>query len=798
MNRLIVLIISFLFVATNALAQQYFIHDSRTDAPIPFVKVFPSKGEPFLSDLDGMFNISEEVSSVELKYIGYIDTLVQLNRIENNIIHFRKDIQEVQSVYVTPGENPAHRIIRKAQENRKANHPLKNDAFKYNSYSKFIFDVNESIMEPEDANDTMSIKLKKYFTEQHLFVMESATRRTFFPPSRDQEEIIAYKLSGTKDPSLSTFAQSMQSFNFYDKEFTILGESFMNPIAGDGINRYLFILEDTLINAQDSTYTIYFRPRKGKNFKGLEGRLYINTNGFAVEKVNASASRPEGTGAFDVTIIQEYAFIENKKWFPIKLSTNLEFGTFASGKDTIKGMVLGRGNTYIDSIVINPNEKKKGFYDNFDLYTATDAAELSEQEWEKLRIYELTQKEARTHQMVDSIAEANNIENKLSFLQELANGKLRWGYVAIPIERLFQYNEYEGYRLGTGLETSSKVSKVFSIGGYFGWGTRDKAWKYGGYSTIFFSRKRNTKLDLKFQQDLFERGGHEFTVQGFDPNSTHLLRSFFINQMEKQRLAEVALSSDIKANMNLRLFGNYQRVEFTDNYEFAPENTLVYDPFNKLDIAEIGAELKWNIGEKYMLVGNNKISQGLKYPSIRLMASQGLAGLWESKYHYWRLNGEISQQFKVRDYFTFNVRLSASKTIGDVPLFLLHNARGTQIDWMIDVENTFQTMAAGSFYSRQQACLFTRLKLKAIHTKAQWNEPQFSLHHAIGFGDFTDRDSHNLGFNTMEKGYYEAGIAVNNLIILNKVSGFGVGVFQNYGPYSNYRVIPKLTLNFVF
>lgn len=781
---------------------QYFIRDARTKAAIPFVKVFPDNGQPILSDIDGMFEVNALVSTVTLRYTTYLDTTVLLNSVQEQTIYLRKDVQEVQEVSVKPGENPAHRIIRAAQENRELNHPMMNDAFQYRSYSKFVFDVNQDAITADEETDTLTAKIKTYFTNQHLFVMESATKRTFSPPSKDQEEVLAYKISGFSDPSLSTFAQSMQSFNFYDNQFKVLGETFINPLAADGISRYLFILEDTLVNQSlDTTYTIFFRPKKGKNFKGLEGRMYINTNGFAVEKVNAKIKRVGGAGSFDATIMQEYAFIDNTKWFPVKLSTDLSMGSIPQEKDTIQGLLLGTGHTYIDSIVFNPAEKKKGFYDNFDLYTSPDAAELTEDEWNELRKYDLTEKEIRTNEKVDSIVAEHDLEKRLDFLRELGKAKLRLGYVSIPLDRLFSFNQYEGYSLGAGLETSSKVSKRFVLGGYARWGTRDKEWKYGGYSTLVFSPKRSTKLDLLYSQDLLERGGRKFDQTFFDINNPDIISRFFVKQMERQRIAEVAFSTDIKANMNLRLIGNYQRIEFTEKYLFTPADTNVYSHPNKVDLAEIGMEAKWNIGEKYMLLGQTKVSQGLKYPSIRVKVMRGISGIAESKYDYWRMNADISQKISVRDYFTLNLRLTADKTIGDVPLFLLHNGKGTRIDWMVDAENTFQTMFAGSFYSREQIAFFTRLKFKAFHTKAKWNEPRIGLHHALGFGDFNNRTDHQLDFSTMEKGYFEAGMTLDNLIILNKVSGLGIGVFYKYSatadPNWKKNVVPKITFNLV-
>ncbi|MEY4289919.1 MAG: hypothetical protein RLZZ30_2007, partial [Bacteroidota bacterium] len=85
---------------------------------------------------------------------------------------------------------------------------------------------------------------------------------------------------------------------------------------------YLFVLEDTTINGNDTTFTIFFRPRKGKDFEGLTGRLFINTNGFAIEKVMAAPYRPSSSGMF-INVTQEYAFVDGKKWFPVKLSTEV-------------------------------------------------------------------------------------------------------------------------------------------------------------------------------------------------------------------------------------------------------------------------------------------------------------------------------------------------------------------------------------------------------------------------------------------------------------------------------------------
>lgn len=789
---LIILLLSFHGAAQNT----YFIKDAQNQESIPFVKVRPDIGDPFIADLDGRIEVDQNVSEIRIQYIGFVDTNVVLGNVKDSTIFLWRNVQVLQEVTATAGENPAHRIIQKAIDNRKANHPLKNDAFTYNSYSKFVFDANTNALNvsSENDNDSSAANVLNYFQQQHFFVVESASKRTFIPPNKDKEEIIAFKLSGLSDPTLSTFAQSMQSFCFYDNEFSLLGKKYINPIASGGISRYLFILQDTTLHGKDTTFTIYFRPRKGKNFDGLEGHLYINTNRFAVEKVSASTYNSQDANA--IKIIQEYEFIDGFKWFPVRLSTNLGFLRTNPDADTAEYMILGDGHTYIEDIHLNPSDLPKKLYNNIDLLTRENALELDEKTWDTIRKYNLTEKEARTHHKADSISEQYKFQQRYDFLKTLAEGKIRMGYVDLLLDRIINYNEHEGVRFGAGLETSRRLSKHFNLGGYFGWATKDKLWKYGGHANVFISRKRDMKIELKYQQDLLERGGHNFTDKTFFGPEQY--RWFFINRMENQRLAEVSFHTDIKANMHVRLFGNYQRVWYNYNYGYLPNDTAIYVNNTDVDLAETGIEFKWSILEKFMLLGDTKVSEGKKYPTIKVKVTKGWKGWWESNYDYWRINAEISEHINYRGLFHVYITATADKTFGSVPLFLNQTPGSTRIDWMLDVPNTFQTILAGSVYCTEQVALFTRFKFRAFHTKAKWNEPGFTLHHALGYGNFKGREEHNTAFQSMDKGVFEAGLILDG-ILTNNFYGIGLGGFYKYGYYADpiwYKnIVPKITLS---
>jgi hypothetical protein len=113
--------------------------------------------------------------------------------------------------------------------------------------------------------------------------------------------------------------------------------------------------------------------------------------------------------------------------------------------------------------------------------------------------------------------------------------------------------------------------------------------------------------------------------------------------------------------------------------------------------------------------------------------------------------------------------------------------------------NSFETMPSGSFYTTEQVNVFTRFLFRRFKTQAKWNEPQIGLHHAIGFGNFTNREAHQWTFETMDNGYYEAGLLIDGILISNFTS-IGLAAFYNYGHYSSsdwtQNLVPKVVISF--
>lgn len=798
MRRFLLILVTFVFSFQLIGQKTIQVFDNQTENPVSFVKISDGAGEVYIADIDGKISIDIAPSrTYTFRFFQYKDTaIIGEDLLEQPVVFMTPEAQVLDEVIVTPGVNPAHRIIQNVMDNKRKNNPLKNNSFHYDSYSKFY--ATGQLIEGIDRDtitDTSTIKALERLDRQYLFLIETKANRTYNPPDYDKEEVTSYNVSGIKEPYFATIINQFQSFSFYENSFKLGGTEYINPIAPGGLRRYLFILEDTLIHSstQDTTFTISYRPRLGKNFEGVEGFLYINTKGWAIERAIATPSNQfEQNEFFKVKIIQEYAFTNDKKWFPKRISTELDFpiqiGNF--------GQVIGRSTLYINKVKFDV-DSKKGF-NPISVVVGEDAL-ADTIGFKEARGDTYTGKEDATYAFLDSVAEDANIDRYFELIKIASTGVIPIKMIGIPIDKITSYNDQEGVRLGLGLETNRKFSKVVKLGGYFAYGFKDKKWKWGGDLTFRLHQRNLIDLKLTYSDDLHQRGGNNFYNNNFSLSDPTRLSNLFLNLLDRERFAGIKLSGLVTPNIKLQLFGNYRRFTFIDDYEFIQPsaNKSAIDGF---DMAELGMIVTWSIRERVMMLEDQRVSLGSNWPKLTLKAVRGIDGIFESEYDFYRFNLKIDQKFKIRGAGSIELIGMGGITLGDVPLTLSQVQDGTGLNFGLYVSNRFQTMQPAEFFSDRSASLFFNYLLPPIRNKTKWTEPLFILYSAAGIGTMADKTSHrNFEFDTPDKGYYESGIKVDNLLKASFM-GLGIGVFYRYGPYHLSKeienFISKITVRF--
>ncbi|HRW62727.1 MAG TPA: DUF5686 family protein [Bacteroidales bacterium] len=758
------------------------IIDSDTKKPLPFVNiVYHDSGLGTSSNIDGEFSIpeSKSIKNLQISYLGYISDTIYISEINQTnylVIPLKSKTYNIEEVVILPGENPANRIINKVIDNRDINNPEKMQSFAFTSYNKMIFTIGKDTISIPDSLKGKKSKMEKRFEEHHLLVIETINEKEFIKPDKYNEKIVASKISGFSDPIFTLIASQVQSFSFYNEYFTILDKMYLNPVSKNSTNRYFFNLEDTFYtDKNDTVFVISYRPRKGKNFDGLKGFLHINTNKYAIQSVVASPLDEE-QGKL-LRIRQNYQFIDNTQWFPIELITEIVFKD-ALDSDPVNYDMIAKGKSYISDIKINPELNKKDFT-RIELKVAEDAHKKADEYWENNRIQPLNQIEKDTYKIIDSISKAENLEKKLAGLEILMNGNIPYKCFNLPLNKIMDYNNYEGYRLGLGLMTNDKISRYFSVGGYFGYGFTDKTWKYGGDLILNLHKESESQLHFSYSYDVFEKAGYTFYEMA-DFSSSEIYRKFMLEKMDMVEKYEASFSFLAFQYLKAKVFANQSVVTSTDGYTYGP---AIATSTNTFTFNEIGIKFRYAYNEKYMQTLRAKYPIGTNYPIVYGNISRGTKW-FDGEYNYTKFEAKITKTFKTKSLGKTKITLVGGMTEGKIPVSKLYNGHGSYLSFSFEAENSFGTMRMGEFYSDRFFSVFFKHDFGNVLPKKWAFSPKLAMVHNYGIGSISDKSYHfNIPIKSYDKGFYEGGLLINN-ILNQSVIGYGFGLFYRYGPYS--------------
>ena len=233
------------------------IVDAITREPLPFVNVL-LKGTKAAgsSDFEGYYSVSttEKCDSLIISYVGYnrVIRAVKYGVTQEINIGLSQGV-ELKIIEVNPGENPAHRILRKIIAKKDKNDSEELNAYEYEAYNKIEFDLNnisedlknKKLLQPFsfifDNIDSTNAKEKPYLP---VFMTESISDFYYRKnPKTRNETITASKVAGLENASVSQFMGDMyQKINIYDNTIIVFGKNFISPISDNALFSFRFKL----------------------------------------------------------------------------------------------------------------------------------------------------------------------------------------------------------------------------------------------------------------------------------------------------------------------------------------------------------------------------------------------------------------------------------------------------------------------------------------------------------------------------------------------------------------------------
>ena len=240
------------------------------------------------------------------------------------------------------------------------------------------------------------------------------------------------------------------------------------------------------------------------------------------------AEPSKDTVGLTIQIQQLYEQVEGH-WFPTQLNTDVIFTNMTVGSGKHSYALVAHGTSYLKDINLHPGLRKKdfGFHE---VEVDEDATKKKNKFWNKYRTDSLTARERETYRVIDSIGKETDFDKYATTAQSLMSGVIPWGPVDIDINKFFHYNDYEGFYLGLGLHTNQKASKIFSAGGFWGYGFRDESAKYGVDLSLNVHKPSESIIRIDAYNKVTPSGNTEFFDDKFQLWRPEYFYEFFFSK----------------------------------------------------------------------------------------------------------------------------------------------------------------------------------------------------------------------------------------------------------------------------
>lgn len=766
------------------------VSDSETGEPLPFVNiVFKGTTVGTITDVDGNFFIQAHINtdSLEFSMVGYTPhvEILKRNAYQEVNIKLSPDNLELDEIVVTPGENPAWRIMRNVAANRKKNNPEKFECYKYEVYNKMELDINNI------KNDWSDKMFMKNFNFVFNYADTSAeTGKVYLPvmitetisdvyhksnPSKKKEVIKATKISGVENNSISQYTGQMYlDVNIYKNYIPAFGHDFVSPLSDYWKANYKFYLLDSVYQDGSYLYHLSFKPKYKQTYT-FSGDMWINDTTWAVKKVTAKMANDVNLNYINNMIIsQEYEKIDSV-WFLNKEEMFMDFNM----TDSTMGF-FGKKTMMRKNIEINPEFDEKFFSAtaNSETEILEDAMNKDSSYWNASRHEKLTQKELNIYEMVDSIKEVPVFKTVTNTVEMFIGGYWVHGNFEYgPYYKILSHNEIEGWRLRLGGRTSNDFSNKVMLSAYGAYGFKDREFKYGASVLYLLNKRPRRTLEGGYKYDL-EQLGQSSNAFSEDNILSSMLSKHPNRHLLPVREGYLEYSHEYFWGLSNDFGVKYRQLYPTKYIVF--QNKAKDLVFKDIRSVELYYKLHFCYNEKFVEGTFLRSSMGSEFPAFDITA---MAGFWDNQgktNNYYRFVATLTKKVAINPFGKLTCIFEAGKVLGTVPFPLLKLHEGNETyafdKYAFNLMNLYEfasdTYFSATFEHHFNGFFFNKIPLLR---KLKWRE----IVYAKGLiGDISDKNSRKealmdfpSSLGDVNKPYFEAGVGVENIFKFFRVDG---------------------------
>lgn len=692
----------------------------------------------------------------------------------------------IDRVVLTDKSDPkALKMLDELLKRYKENSPKSLNSYLFKSYSKISIDFDrDSITAYQDfitkRNDSIKKLEKRPLKKQsekkkkdsladndlintvqnnQYFLWEKVSEYKYSEKYGEKTNIIDNRMSGFPNPIYEALALNISNLNRIPRQ-----------IRPENRKIYNYYLSDTLEIEGRKTYVIKFKEvnNKGKqNPRKFNGFIYVDAENYALKKIESNSKKAnEGNG------VSVWKPISNK-WFLDYEIQKAKMGdqtfTLSKPNDTIKngekpkvkkksfGNYLFVKNQYFD-FDINKEQKASDFKGYALEVKNSDGTQL-----QKYRTDSLTNREKGTYIKIDSLVKKYNFDKKVSFLTNLIKGNLRYKMIDFDLTKIFNYDKYQGFRLGVGAKLNEKFSKTFSPDAYFGYGFRDHTWKYGAGLDMKLSDKRTSVLRIDFSDDVYAAGRINTTLWDNPMKLKDLGIDLYNANFYQNQKFGASFLYDVSNSLTAKIAINHENQKALFNYQYQNLG-------NSFKNVSTSLSLKYAPNDKNMMTPSGKLTYEKKFPQFFINYEMG-SKIFDGELNYHRLDALAIHQFRSKLGIT-NVKVFGGISSGTAPIWKNFEITG-QIDgstnhWTskINTPSTlgFVTMPSGTFYADKFVGLHVSQYLPFRFKTIGKTYSNLELEYKSAVGNFKNSTDHSFNFRVLDHNYQEVGLIWNKFL----------------------------------
>ncbi len=461
-----------------------YVQDGKSREPIPFSNVL-IKGtmQGTMADVEGYFHLSvSESDTLYISSVGYFPKVIPVRKIGDSplMVYMEEHVQRVSEVTVKPEVPRAkvlfEQILKHKKENSERIQRIVNYKTLTNTTVYLAVDTSSNISRLIDNLDEVTVASENQNLRfSPIYLAEQANRIT------NNSVVTVFNKKDGIFPRLNQAIESLILLNiavdldFYKDQVNILDRGFVSPLSNSALLYYNLYLNDSTV-IDDKKYFHFSYAPKNKYNPLFAGHFVIEDETFALTEMDAYIAKEANlnfVNGFKSHVT--YKKLPEGSWFydEQEIAINL---ALSLNKDSVSNYSSKR----IDNISSGNWVVNKSIHYS----TSPRLNDVKGQEWASQPEFIAQGVRDDSYSRVDKLKEQKVVRSidavgGLALTGYLNAGKIDFG----PVFDIYSTNTIEGTRLTLPLRTSEQMSENFSVGGFLGYGTKNKAFKYGANVT---------------------------------------------------------------------------------------------------------------------------------------------------------------------------------------------------------------------------------------------------------------------------------------------------------------------------